>query len=61
MTKEEMLNEMGRHNWNTDALDKSDYEEVKVAYDEFCDEISDDSEMFPNGRDYGAEDEDGPC
>lgn len=33
-------------------------EEVKQEYDQMIDEY-DDSDMFPNGRDYDAEDEDG--
>ena len=33
-------------------------EEVKAEYETFLDE--DGSSLFPNGRDYDAEDEDGP-
>ena len=60
MTKEEMLEIMKRNNWSgVDDLDEdSSYEEVKEEYDEMVDEY-DDSDMFPNGRDYDAEDEDG--
>ena len=60
MIKEEMLEIMKKNNWSgADELDEdSSYEEVKEEYDEMIDEY-DDSDMFPNGRDYDAEDEDG--
>ena len=60
MTKEEMLEIMKKNNWSgADELDEdSSYEEIKEEYDEMIDEY-DDSDMFPNGRDYDAEDEDG--
>ena len=52
MTKQEMLKEMDEKHWGHDLDENSSYEDVK-------EEISDDSDMFPNVRDYDAEDEDG--
>lgn len=40
-----------------------DYEELKdmtkEELEELLDELEDDSDLFPNGRDFDAEDEDG--
>ena len=35
------------------------FDEVKEAYEGMRSELDDDSDMFPNGRDHDAEDEDG--
>lgn len=59
MTKKEMLEEMDESCWEHETDENSSYEEVKEEYDEMIEEFSDDSYMFPNGRDYDAEDEDG--
>lgn len=59
MTKQEMLAEMDENHCGHESDENSSYEEVKEEYDEMVDEFSDDSVMFPNGRDYDAEDEDG--
>ena len=63
MTKEEMLDEMDENCYLHMTDEDSDYEEVKEEYDKMIreneEEYSDDSDMFPNGRDYDAEDEDG--
>ena len=47
------------NHWGHESDETSSYEEVKEEYDEMVDEFSDDSVMFPNGRDYDAEDEEG--
>lgn len=59
MTKQEMLEKMDENHWGHESDENSSYEEVKEEYDEMVDEFSDDSVMFPNGRDCDAEDEDG--
>ena len=59
MTKQEMLEEMDENHWGHESDENSSYEEIKEEYDEMVDEFSDDSVMFPNGRDYDSEDEDG--
>lgn len=43
MTKEEMIEEMNKRKWSN----------------ELTNELLDNSDMHPNGRDYEAEDEDG--
>lgn len=60
MTKQEMLNEMDRHCYDPLLEDDATYEEVKEAYEQMLDEFDaayDD--MYPNGRDEDAIDEDG--
>lgn len=59
-TREEMIAEMEEHNHNFDLDEDASYEEVLEEYQYFNDEICDTSDLFPNGRDYDAEDEDGP-
>lgn len=42
-------------------LDKADLKKMKAAeLDALMDELDDDSVLYPNGRDYDAEDEDWP-
>lgn len=42
-------------------LDETELKQMTVAeLDELIDDLSDDSDMYPNGRDYDAEDEDWP-
>lgn len=60
MSIKKMLQIMEEEGWNIEDIDQTNYDEVKEAYKAFCDEMSDDSLLFPNGRDYDAEDEDGP-
>ena len=59
-SKASMLEEMRDYNWPISCSEDDSYEVVKEEYDIFIDEISSDSDMFPNGRDEDAEDEDGP-
>lgn len=63
-SKKEMIQEMKDNCWNPTVDETDDYETVKEEYQEFLDEEKeaedDDTAMFPNGRDYDAEDEDGP-
>lgn len=54
-----MLAKMDEAVWDTDLDENSSYEEVKNEYEEMLEDRSDNSDMFPNGRDYDAEDEDG--
>ena len=54
-----MLDEMEEAGWSYDTDLDSTYKAVKEDYDEMKKELSDDSLLFPNGRDYDAEDEDG--
>ena len=59
MTKKEMLAEMDGTIYGTDLDDNSLYEDIKEEYEEMLKEHPDNSDMFPNGRDFDAEDEDG--
>ena len=59
MTKKDMLAKMDEAVWGTDLDENSSYEEIKKEYEEMLEDRSDNSDMFPNGRDYDAEDEDG--
>ena len=56
MSKEEM----DKGNWSHDLSEENSWDEIKEEYDNMIDEYSDNSDLFPNGRDYDAEDEDGP-
>lgn len=56
---DEMLDEMEGKSFGYLKDEKPSYKEVEEDYEEMEDELSDDSDMFPNGRDYEAEDEDG--
>lgn len=62
LTREDMLREMKEHEWEHDLNEDSSDEEVTEEYLAFYEEEYDDCEdlLFPNGRDYDAEDEDGP-
>lgn len=59
MTKKDMLAKMDEAVWGTDLDENSSYEEIKKEYEEMLEDRSDNSDMFPNGRAYDAEDEDG--
>jgi len=59
VTKQEMLAAMNEKRWYRDVDEKSSYEKIKEEYDEMMAELSDDSLLFPNGRDFDAENEDG--
>lgn len=54
-----MLKELEKNMWEDELNEDSSYDEVKEAYKEMRSELDDNSDMFPNGRDYDAEDEDG--
>ena len=54
--KKIMLEEMENNCWETDLDEKSSYKEIKEAYDEMIGEFeSAEDAMYPNGRDYDAE------
>ena len=60
MTKLDMLNEMDNHNWDHNFTASSSYSKIKEEYTEMVNEYdSSEDLLFPNGRDYDAEDEDG--
>ena len=59
MTKKDMLAKMDGTVWGTDLDENSSYEEIKEEYEGMIEDRLDNSDMFPNGRDYDAEDEDG--
>ena len=49
--------EMRNNNWETDVNENSSYEEIEEAYDEMLEEYdAAEDAMYPNGRDYDAED-----
>lgn len=60
MSKEDMLESMEEHGWNHELTEENSWDEIKEEYDTMVGECSDYSILFPNGRDYDAEDEDGP-
>lgn len=60
MSKEDMLEAMNENKWEHELTKDSSWKEVKKEYDNMIDEYGDDSSLFPDGRDYEAEDEDGP-
>lgn len=61
-SRDEMLEEMDNDAWEHDLESDATDEEVAKEYLHFCEERYADVEdmLFPNGRDYDAEDEDGP-
>ena len=59
-SKKDMLSEMEEQGWIHDLSEKSSWEDIKEEYDVMIDECESESTLFPNGRDYDAEDEDGP-
>ena len=61
MSKEDMLEAMKEQNWSHELTEDDSWDDIKEEYDNMLDICSDDSLLFPNGRDYDAEDEDGPC
>jgi len=60
MTRSDMLKEMEDKGFPMDDSEEADDDDVKAAYDEMMEELEDTSDTFPNGRDFDAEDEDGP-
>ena len=59
-SKKDMLYEMKEQGWEHGLTEKSSWEEIRDEYEVMIDEWEGDSVLFPNGRDYDAEDEDGP-
>lgn len=59
-SKKDMICEMKENGWNPSCNEKDSYADVKSEYETYKDETNDDSDLFPNGRDYDAEDEEGP-
>lgn len=60
MTKKEMFNMMQDTGFEEDLTEDSSYEDIKKAFQEMLKERRDECDaMYPNGRDYDAEDEDG--
>lgn len=54
--KEFMLIALKDNNWETDVNEESPYEDVKKAFSEMIEEFEFiDYNMYPNGRDYDAE------
>lgn len=55
--KKFMLEEMENNCWDADLDDDATYEEIEEAYNEMLKEFeSAEDAMYPNGRDYDAED-----
>lgn len=59
MTKEKMIEQLIEWHQDEDELKKMSYADLKDLYKEMQEEFSNNSVMFPNGRDFDAEDEDG--
>ncbi len=59
-SKKDMISIMKNHGWTPDCDSTDSWQAIKDEYDVFRDETTGDNDMFPNGRDYEAEDEDGP-
>lgn len=60
MSKRDMITIMKENGWHPTSSEKDFYDDVKNEFDLYLDETSSDSDMFPNGRDWDAENEDGP-
>lgn len=58
MRKDEIINILVS-NYHEDVREMKKMK--KAELEELLEEYGDDSDMFPNGRDFEAEDEDGPC
>lgn len=55
--KAQMLEEMREHNWDSEVDENSSYIDVKSEYRNMYDAFdAGEDAMFPNGRDYDAED-----
>lgn len=55
--KQSMLKEMEENCWDAELDENATYEEVHEAYEEMLEEYeSAEDMMYPNGRDYDAED-----
>ncbi len=51
-----MLEKMRENHWETETNEESSYEDVKVDFDEMIEELEAiEDDMYPNGRDYDAE------
>lgn len=58
MRKSEKIETLLQYNC---SLDETELKKMTVSeIDELIDGLNDDSDMYPNGRDYDAEDEDWP-
>lgn len=54
--KKAMLEEMKRVGWESDLDENASYEEVEEAFNEMQEELdAAEDAMYPNGRDYDAE------
>lgn len=60
LSKEDMLEKMEECGWAHELSAENSWSEIKEEYDTMYDEQSGEETLFPNGRDYDAEDEDGP-
>ncbi|MBQ7568666.1 hypothetical protein IJT17_07680 [bacterium] len=58
MTKKELIELLVSY-YDCDEDELKEYSRADLQ--QLWDDYNDDSDMFPNGRDYDAEDEDGPC
>jgi len=57
MTKAEMIEAMNEGSWCHDMTMKNTYAEVKEEYETMLEEYeAAEEDMYPNGRDYDAED-----
>ena len=56
ISKKQMLMIMKEAGWKCSLTEKDSWQDIKDEYDIFKDE--DGSILYPNGRDYDAEDED---
>lgn len=51
-----MLEKMRENCWETETNEDSSYEDVKADFDEMIEEFEAvENDMYPNGRDYDAE------
>lgn len=54
-----MLEAMKEHGWATEINENSSYDDVKEEFDVMLNEIdATEQDMYPNGRDYDAENPD---
>jgi hypothetical protein len=60
LSKEDMLEKMEECGWDHELSAENSWSEIKEEYNTMYNEQSGEETLFPNGRDYDAEDEDGP-
>ncbi|NMB27686.1 MAG: hypothetical protein GX987_06530 [Tissierellia bacterium] len=59
MDRKDMIDQLREWGQEKEYLDDMEDVEIKRLYEEIYDDRNNETDLFPNGRDYDAEDEDG--